>query len=84
MYSFLKTIANNLGVGVSNKAFARPAPVAVDSIYGPAYNIQGQYMSTMGGAVMINQTVVLVPITGNGAGLSNSAQLIPLAQVENA
>ena len=83
MYRFLETIANNLGVGVSNKGFARPRPVPVDSIYGPAYNVQGQLMSTMGGAVLVNQSVVIVPITGNGAGLSYSAQLMPLAETES-
>ncbi len=82
-YKFVKTIANNLGVGVSNKAFAKTQSDPVYSIYNPAYNVRGQLASTVGGAMLVNQQVVIVGITGNGAMLSGAVNLTPLAEVNN-
>lgn len=82
-YNFVKTIANNLGVGTSNKAFAKSQTNPVYSVYGPAYNVQGQLASTVGGAMMINKQIVIVGITGNGAMPNGSVNLTPLAEVEN-
>lgn len=80
-YKFVKTIANNLGVGTSNKGFAKSQSDPIYSVYGPAYNVQQQLASTVGGAVIINKKVVLVGLTGNGAMVSGSAILTPLAEV---
>lgn len=82
-YKFVKTIANNLGVGTSNKAFAKTQSDPVYSVYGPAYNVQKQLASTMGGAMLVNKQVVIVGITGNGAMPSGSPNLTPLAEVES-
>lgn len=80
-YNFVKTIANNLGVGVSNKGFAKPQTDPIQSIYGPAYNVRGQLASTVGGAMLLNKKVVVVSITGNGAYGSGTYNLTPLAEV---
>lgn len=82
-YNFVKTIANNLGVGTSNKGFAKSQSDPVYSIYGPAYNVQQQLASTVGGAMIVNKKVVIVGLTGNGAFSNNSANLTPLAEVDN-
>lgn len=82
-YKFVKTIANNLGVGTSNKAFAKTQSDPVYSVYGPAYNVRGQLASTMGGAMLVNKQVVIVGINGNGAMPTGAVNLTPLAEVEN-
>lgn len=83
IYKFLKTIANNLGVGTENLAYQKSQTDPIYSVYGPAYNVRSQLASTVGGAVMVNKQVVIVGITGNGAMPNYSGNLTPLGEVES-
>lgn len=84
--SFFKFLRSNIGsaiTGTSDMALQRPRPPAIDSIYGPAYNVRGSLAMTRPGGVVLNNRVVIVGITGNGAYLNNSPQLVPLAREES-
>lgn len=80
MFDFIKTFAGRIGVGTSDMAFQRPRPVSIDSIYGPAYNVRGQIVTTAGGYMMVNKSVVPVSLTGNGAAIHGTPILSPLAE----
>lgn len=81
-YNFVKTVVNRLGVGVGDQAYVRSTGEPINSIYNPAYNVRGQLASTVGGAMLINDQVVIVGITGNGSMINGSSGLMPLAEVE--
>lgn len=81
-YKFLNTISNNIGVGVSNKARKKTQSDPAYSVYNRAYNVKGQLASTMGGAMLVNQKVVIVGRFGNGAGYVEGMTLGPLAEVK--
>ena len=82
-YKFVKTIANNLGVGTENLGYVKSQTDPIYSVYGPAYNVRRQLASTVGGAVILNKQMVIVGITGNGAMPNTSQNLTPLAEVES-